>query len=302
MLKVLTIHFSQSGQLTEIVHNFCSELKNVEIEHITFNVEKKFPFPWTTPVFFDCMPECVMENPVRLENIQFKESRYDLIILGYQPWFLSPSLPTTSLLKDENFGKLLKDTPIVTVIGSRNMWLNSQESVKKMIASTGGKLVGNIALSDKTANLISVLTIFHWMLTGTKTKKWGFLPMPGVSEEDIANVSVFGTILNDSLHANSLDFFQENVIEKGGSPVPTNILFIEGKAKKIFLVWAKLIQKKAQNGKRTFWVNAFKYYLLFVLFVVSPILLALYFVFIWPFTQAGLKRKKRYFQGVRLTP
>lgn len=300
MMKVLCIHFSQSGQLTEIVHNFSSELKNVEIEYITYNVENAFPFPWTTPVFFNCMPECVIENEVPITKINYQEQKYDLIILGYQPWFLSPSLPTTSLLKDENFKKIVKDTPIVTVIGSRNMWLNSQESVKKMIANAGGILVGNVALADKVANLVSVLTIFHWMLTGTKTKKWGFLPKPGVSDEDIANVTVYGKLLNECIQQNSLGSYQEKVISNGGSPVPTNILFIEGKAKKIFLVWAKLIQKKAQNGKRSFWVNAFKYYLLFVLFVVSPILLFFYFILIWPFTQTQLKRKKHYFQGVKL--
>lgn len=300
MMKVLCIHFSQSGQLTEIIRNFSSELKDVEIEYITYNVEQPFPFPWTTPVFFNCMPECVMENPVSLNEIHYQRQKYDLIILGYQPWFLSPSLPTTSLLKDETFKKILNDTPIVTIIGSRNMWLNSQESVKKMIANAGGTLVGNIALSDKVANLISVLTIFHWMLTGTKTKKWGFLPLPGVSDEDIANVNIYGKLLNESIQQNSLDGYQEKVISNGGAPVPTNILFIEGKAKKIFLVWAKLIQKKAQNGKRSFWVNAFKYYLLFVLFIVSPILLFFYFIVVWPFTQVQLKRKKRYFQGVEL--
>ena len=300
MMKVLCIHFSQSGQLTEIVHNFSSELKNVEIEYVNYNVKNQFPFPWTTPVFFNCMPECVMEVPIPIKEIDYSSQKYDLIILGYQPWFLSPSLPTTSLLKDEKFRQIMKDTPIVTVIGSRNMWLNSQESVKNMIANAGGILVGNVALADKVSNLVSVLTIFHWMLTGTKTRKWGFLPKPGVSDEDIANVSIYGKLLNSSIEQNSLDTYQEKIISNGGTSVPTNILFIEGKAKKIFLVWAKLILKKAQNGKRSFWVNAFKYYLLFVLFVVSPILLFFYFIFIWPFTQVQLKKRKQYFQGVKL--
>ena len=59
--------------------------------------------------------------------------KYDLIIFGYQPWFLSPSLPATALLKNETFKKIMKNSPIVTVIGARNMWLNSQESVKQLI-------------------------------------------------------------------------------------------------------------------------------------------------------------------------
>ena len=31
---------------------------------------------------------------------KIKAVKYDLVILGYQPWFLSPSIPTTSLLED----------------------------------------------------------------------------------------------------------------------------------------------------------------------------------------------------------
>jgi hypothetical protein len=112
------------------------------------------------------MPETVLEVDYEVKDIHYSCEKYDLIVLGYQPWFLSPSLPTTALLKNEKFKSLLKDTPVVTVIGSRNMWLNSQESVKKLIQEAGGKLVGNVPFIDKTNNLLSAVTILHWMLTG----------------------------------------------------------------------------------------------------------------------------------------
>jgi len=299
MKKILTVHYSQSGQLTEIVQNFCSKLHDSEFDHVIVQPKDAFPFPWTTDVFFDCMPDCVLENPRPIVAPEFKYSEYDLIIFAYQPWFLSPSIPATSLLKHEKFQAILKNTPVVTLIGSRNMWLNSQESVKKLIKNAGGKLVGNIALEDKVSNLISVITILHWMLTGQKTKKWGIFPKPGVSDEDIQGVSKYGDILNKHFHANQLDSYQDAVIAHKGVNIKTSILFIEGKAKKIFNIWAALIEKKTANGsRRTFWVNAFKYYLLFVLFIVSPLLLTFYFILIFPFTQSSVKRKKRYFMGV----
>lgn len=301
MKKVLTIHYSQSGQLTEIVQNLSSELKDVDCEHVIIKPKSKFPFPWKTDIFFDIMPDCVLEKPRELEPFELRSEKYDLIIFAYQPWFLSPSIPATSLLKDEKFQSILKDTPIVTLIGSRNMWLNAQESVKQMLKEADGKLVGNIALEDKVSNLISVITILHWMLTGKKTKKWGIFPKPGVSDEDIQNVSHFGKLLNDHFHSNQLYSFQDSVIKKKGVSVKTSILFIEGKAKKIFRIWASLIEKKTANGaRRTFWVNAFKYYLLFVLFIVSPILLTFYFIFIFPFTFSSVIKKKRYFMGIDL--
>lgn len=296
-MKVLTIHFSQSGQLTTIVNNFVSELSGVEIEQHVIVPKNNYPFPWTVPVFFDVMPETVLEKEIELETIPFQCEKYDLIIIGYQPWFLSPSLPVTSLLKDIHFKEILKNTPVITLIGSRNMWLNSQESVKKLIKAAGGKLMGNVALADRSDNLAGVVTILHWMLTGKKTKKWGIFPMPGVSDQDIEGVKLFGQLTNSALHDNTLEQLQEQIITKDGVIIRTNILFIEGKAKRLFIIWANLISKKSN---RSFWVNAFKYYLIFVLFVVSPIILIVYNLLILPFTFFNVKKKKAYFQQVEL--
>lgn len=300
MKKVLIIHFSQSGQLTQITDNFASQFQNIEIDRQVVVPVKPFPFPWTTPVFFDKMPETVLEKEIELEENVYQYDQYDLIVFGYQPWFLSPSLPATALLKNERFRAILKNTPVITLIGSRNMWLNSQESVKKLIAEAGGKLVGNIALSDRSNNLIGVITILHWMLKGEKTKKWGIFPKPGVSDEDIEGVKRYGILANEALHTGDFGNLQHKIIAKDGVWIDTNILFIEGRAKRLFLIWANLIVKKSKGGNRTFWVNAFKYYLIFALFIVSPILLLIYNILILPFTQKSVKKKKDYFQQVEL--
>jgi hypothetical protein len=48
------------------------------------------------------MLETVLEHEIELESIQFKCEKYDLILLGYQSWFLSPSLPTEALVRIKN--------------------------------------------------------------------------------------------------------------------------------------------------------------------------------------------------------
>lgn len=300
MKKILVIDYSQSGQLTTITRNFTSQFSTSEIEYQQIQPKNKFPFPWTTPVFFDAMPETVLEKAIEIEEINYKHSSYDLIIIGYQPWFLSPSQPILALLKDVTFQNLINNTPVVTVIGSRNMWLNAQESVKQHLVNANAKLIGNIALSDRSNNLIGVITILHWMLTGEKTKKWGIFPKPGVSDEDIEGVKKYGIIADSYLQKNDFDGMQQEFAKNGGVPIDTNILFIEGRAKRLFIIWANLIIKKAKNGKRAFWVNCFKYYLIFALFIVSPILLLIYNLFIYPFVISKVKRQKIYFQGVQL--
>lgn len=301
MKRILVINYSQSGQLHEIIDNFLLPFEESEIERVYIKLVKPFAFPWNSYVFYDTMPECVTEESVKLEPIDYKSDKYDLIVVGYQPWFLSPSLPITSLLQDPVFQSKLKDAFVVTVIGGRNMWLNSQESVKKYITSAGGKLVGNIPFMDREPNLISVLTIFHWMLTGRKERKWNLLPLPGVSEDDIKSASRFGAIVNESLKRENFEGLQSRILSLGLIKIPTDIWFIEMKGKRIFRIWAGLIKKKGTTpAKRRFFVNLFKYYLLIALFVVSPVLLCLYFVLIAPFSKDKIKREKDYFYDVVL--
>lgn len=299
MKKVLVVNYSQSGQLHEIINNFLLPFDPSQIERVYIKPLKPFNFPWTSEVFYNTMPECVAEEAVELEPCTYQSERYDLVVIGYQPWFLSPSLPVTSLLQDPEFQKKMKETPVVTIIGGRNMWLNSQESIKAYVHKAGGILVGNIPLMDREPNLISVLTIFHWMLTGRKERKWNLLPLPGVSQEDIQSASRFGSIVNEAL--NKGDFFglQKKILSLGLIKIPTDIWFIEMKGKKIFRIWAGLIKKKGTTPeKRKFLVTLFKYYLLIALFVASPIILTVYFLLIAPFSKRKIQREKDYFYDV----
>jgi hypothetical protein len=299
MKKVLVINYSQSGQLNEIIDNFLLPFENVEIERVVIEPVKPFAFPWTSEVFYDTMPECVNEEAIALKPIQYRSEKYDLIVLGYQPWFLSPSLPVTSLLQDPVFQQKLNGTPVVTVIGGRNMWLNSQESIKAYIRNAGGKLVANIPLMDREPNLISVLTIFHWMLTGKKERKWGILPVPGVSDQDIRSADKFGVIVQKALNENNFSNLQSKILSLGLIDIPTDIWFIEMRGKKIFRIWASLIKKKGVTPeKRKSYVNLFKYYLLIALFVASPVILTVYFILIAPFSQRSIRKSKEYYYGV----
>ena len=208
MKKVLIVSFSQSGQLDQILDNFLIPFENVELDRVKIEPKIPFPFPWSSDEFYSIMPETVLEEAIPLIPPQFKYDEYDLVVLGYQPWYLSPSMPTTAIFENEKFCSLIRNKPVVTVIGSRNMWLNAQESVKSFIHKAGGTLVANIPLSDKTTNLISAITILHWMSTGRKDRKWGIFPIPGVSEKDINETYLFGEKVKKALDDNEYEKLQ----------------------------------------------------------------------------------------------
>ena len=262
MKNILVVSYSQSGQLDEILNNFLIPFQDFLIDRVKISPQTEFPFPWTSASFFDAMPETVLEEPIALAPFSIKRAQYDLVILGYQPWFLSPSQPITALLESNQFRQVLKDTPVATVIGSRNMWLNAQKSIVREIESAGGMLVANIPLIDKVQNHISALTILHWMLTGKKTKRWGILPLPGVSQQDIISANKYGEQVADALKNNVYDELQNNILKQGGISIAPSIIFIESKAKRLFTIWAKLIKRKGSTPKkRAFWVSCYQYYL-----------------------------------------
>lgn len=295
--NILVVYYSQSGQLKRIVENFTLPFVNNSDVVEYYKVEPKidFPFPWSSEKFFDAMPETVAGIPTELNEPVFKRETYDLIVFAYQPWYLSPSIPATSILLNSEFKKRLKNTPVITLIGSRNMWIMAQEKVKSLLKSAGAILVGNIVLSDKNPNLISAITVQYWMFTGKKDKWLGIFPKPGISDEDILSVKILGETVLKFFINNTLESLQAKLIANKAVEYKSNIQLIESRGLMMFKIWAKTILKKKS---RKLWLQLFKYYLLFVLFVLSPIILLFYILFIKLFLLNKIKKQKNYFLSV----
>ena len=289
--KILAIYYSQSGQLKDIINNFCAPLIEAghEVDEVRVSMENEFVFPWTTKRFFSVMPDCVLGNPAPLKPFNLKYNKYDLILLGWQPWFLSPSIPYNSLMHDETFLKVLENTPVITITGVRNMWANAFEKVKLMLNNAKAKHVGTVALYDKHLNLVSIFTIFHWMLTARKDRYLGFFPLPGVADEDIVNTKNYGKLALPYLEKNEWNGLLQELIKVKAVDPKFHLMFIEGKAGIMFKLWAKLISKKEN---KSFWLAAFKYYLLIALFIAAPIVWVINMLIFKPFLSKHIRRKK----------
>jgi len=292
--KILAIYYTQSGQMSEIINSFTNPLieSGASVEKVIIEPLVNYNFPWTGKSFFGVMPDCVLSVPTELKPFGLKENKYDLIILGYQPWFLSPSIPSNSLLQHPSFKNILKDTPVITISEARNMWLNAYVRVRSALKEAGANLVGNIALIDKNPNAISFVTIFYWMLTGKKERFLNLFPKPGVAEEDIYNAKDFGEIVVNHLQNNDWQTLQENLLNHKSVVINYSLMFIEGKAKIIFNVWAKIISKRKNKDA---WLVAFKYYLFIALFLAAPIGLTIDAIFLKPFMGKRIKRKKEFY-------
>jgi len=290
--KVLAIYYTQSGQMGEIIDSFTAPIAatGAMVEKVQIKPVADYAFPWKGNLFFAVMPDCVLSVPTALQPFDLKEKSYDLIILGYQPWFLSPSIPSNSLLNHPAFRAILKDTPVVTISAGRNMWLNAYDRIRKTLKEAGAKLVGNIALVDKHPNPVSFITIFYWMLTGKKERYLNIFPKPGVAREDIAGTGIFGSTVARYLANGQWEGLQQALLEQKAVVVKYPLMFIESKAKFIFAAWAKFIAKRKNKAP---WLSAFKYYLFVALFLGAPVLLTLDAIFVKPFSAKKIKAKKQ---------
>ena len=306
MKNILVIHYSQSGQLTEITNNIISHIdqSKINIEYHKIEMEKPFPFPWTKSEFFGVFPESFQQIPSPVEPVskEILEKKYDLIILGYPIWYLTPALPTNSFLCTKDAKKLFNNTPVVTVIGCRNLWIMAQEKMKKKLVDINAKLVGNIVLVDRHINHISVITIVDWMFTGVKRKKFGIFPKPGVSQKDIDEAVKFGPIIEQHILADDYNELQNNLLKREALKIKPFLITVDKRANMIFSKMSSLIIAKGKNSasKREFWLKIFNYYLLFAIWIIAPIVFIL-FLLTYVFSIHKIKKDKEYYSSVRNT-
>lgn len=305
MKKVLIVCFSQTGQMVKIMDSIIAPLRlNNEVD-ITYEIIEPvppFPFPWNAEQFFQTFPESVKAIPCKLKPFKFSNDiNFDLVIVAYQPWYLSPSIPFHAFFQSADAKELIKDKPVITVIGCRNMWVMAQEDVKKYIFEAGGKLVGNIALRDRAPNLLSVISIVRWLIKGKKEKYLRIIPEAGVSDKDIKEAECYGKPLLNALLDNNYSGLQSDWIRLKAIELIPSLIMIEKSGKRLFGIWANWILKKGNYGEksRRFRLRVFMYYLFAVIYLISPIG-TLVFYLTYPFRIIKIKKNKMYYSSCQL--
>ena len=276
MKKILVIYFSQSGQQMRILQSLTKPLLDAGHEVILEELKplERFPFPWSAYEFFNAFPETFTQQPIPLQALSANTHQdFDLVIMGYQPWFLTPSRPVSSFLQSKDGKRILQGRNVVTVLGCRNMWLGAQEKVKRRLLEADARLVGHMALVDRSGNLTSLITILRWMFTGNKNPFW-FFPPAGVSEQDIQHAAVFGKLINAALQANNFNNLQDSLNREGAIEIKPNLVLMEKRGQKAFSVWAKFVAMggAVHSTGRKLRVYIFMYLLPTAIFILSPLL------------------------------
>lgn len=295
-MKIALFYYTQTGQALQIADKICEPLENAGCLLVRKEIEPEvpYPFPWSFMDFFQVFPESRLGVPCKLKPIDLSDvTDADLVIIAGQSWYLSWSIPIHSFFLSEDIRNFLKGRNIIVSMGCRNMWVMTQLKTREYIREIGGNYVGFICLQDKAPNLISGITIIRWLFYDKK-RSTKLLPAAGISPEDINNATVFGQIINDFSKKNNFSEMQNKLMEKSAVTFLSTVYFVEKNGYKLWGQWAKFIRKKGDfnDPKREPFLRLFCCYLFFVLYVVSPVVMILFFL-TYPFRFASLRKAKR---------
>lgn len=302
MTSVLLIQYSQSGQLSDVARHVIAPLvesPDIEVTIETLKPVEAYPFPWPVVRFFDTFPEAVYLDAPSMQPVAVDTAkRFDLVILAYQVWFLSPSLPVTGFLKSAAAKELLHDTPVVTVIACRDMWLMAQEQVKALLAECGARLVGNVALVDEAGTAGSFLATPLWVLTGNRGPRlFGLIPRAGVKPEQITASRRFGERMKEVLLGGGV--IDATLLQHlGAVNVNDKLIASEKTARRSFLVWGKLFRSLGKQGAflRKPVVFIYIVFLLTLILTFLPLSILLKAIFA-PLTRDRVAAQRAYFGG-----
>ncbi|MFO1340321.1 MAG: dialkylresorcinol condensing enzyme [Burkholderiaceae bacterium] len=210
--------------------------------------ERPFPFPWPFFRFFDAFPESAHLVPPPLAPLGLAgDERFDLVVLPYQVWFLAPSQPVTAFLKHPVAQRVLRGTPVVTVIACRNMWLMAQEKLKGLLAEAGARLIDNVVFTDPGPTLATFVTTPRWLLTGRQGPLWG-LPAAGLSPAQIRGARRFGLALRDGLLAGREREAAPLLAGLGAVQVNPRLYASERAGTRGFHAWGRLLRAAGGPG------------------------------------------------------
>lgn len=279
MKRVLVVHYSQSGQLSAIVSAMTRPLTEagVRLEVETLRPQRAFPFPWPFFRFLDVFPESVRLDPRPNQPLSIApDASFDLVILAWQVWYLSPSQPVTAFLQSAEGRRLLAGTPVVSVVACRNMWMTAFDKLADLVRTAGGHLTDHVAFTDNAHPLATFITTPRWMFTGRRDRCFG-LPAAGVTADETAAAARFGHALVAALARDE---------ERNGAPMLTGLRAVrvnprlvisERAGQRAFRAWSGFVRLFGTAGqrRRVPALALFAVYLVALIITVVPLSLVL---------------------------
>lgn len=194
MTRAVVYCYTQTGQLREVTDALTAPLieRGWTIRTVDVQPRVSFPFPWPIRRFFGVFPASV--DPEALVDLAdsaggFETGPDEVAILAYQVWYLAPSLPIRTLIKQHP--EAFRDRRVVSVIACRNMWYSAAIEVAGLLRAAGARSVEVVAAIDTRPQAVTFVTTLRWLLTGKREPFMRF-GRAGVGDDEIERVARVG--------------------------------------------------------------------------------------------------------------
>jgi hypothetical protein len=219
------------------------------------------------------MPESVLGTAPQIEEPDFDaQAGFDLVVIAYPVWFLSPA-PAIQGFFASSHAAVLRHADVVTVLVCRAMWQQAAERMKQLVAAAGGIHCDNVVVTHQGSALLTLISTQRALLLGKDDRLLGFFPQAGVAKSDRERA--------DDLAAALSDRFRDGALHRSylaGEPavsVRRWLIVPELLAWYCFAAWAKVIQSLGQVSRalRTVGVYGFAIFLVCLILVALPTVL-----------------------------
>jgi hypothetical protein len=197
MKRILLIFYSQSGEADRVATIFREEFEAaghvVTAERL--RPEADYPYPWgSIRRFFDVMPETQLGEPPPIRPPRFDpDAAFDLVVLVFPVWFLSPALPVQGFFRTSK-AAVLRGVPVLTVTVSRAMWQQGSETLKRLLAAGGAHQIDNVVVTHQGSPIATLVSTPRALLSGKSGRLAGVFPEAGVAEADRERVRRLATV------------------------------------------------------------------------------------------------------------
>ncbi|MEO8668025.1 MAG: hypothetical protein ABI399_05870 [Bauldia sp.] len=197
MTSALVLYYSQSGETIRVAKLFADELAaaGAVVELVGIQPKTAYPYPWKSIIrFFDAMPDAVLGMPIEISPLLIDPStRFDLVVLAYPVWFLSPATPIQAFFRSRYAG-VLSETDVLTISVSRAMWQRASVAMVGLLAKAGARHCDNVAVTHQGSPLTTLISTPRALLFGKSDRLLGVFPSAGVAGEDLTRVKRLASV------------------------------------------------------------------------------------------------------------
>lgn len=294
MKRILVVYYSQTGDVKRMAEAFAAPLEAAGVEVVWEQLQptEEYPSPWrNVHRFFNVMPECVLGMPPPIVQPRFDAAdQFDLIILAYQVWFLSPSLPVQGFFGTEH-ARALRGRKVITISVSRNMWHRGSLKMKKLLAGAGAVHVDNVVITHQGPPWATFVTTTRSLFTGKRDRLWGVFPPAGITDQEAQRTQSLGEAV-----ARRLDDWGDpsaGPMLRGLGAVSVNRRYVipELVASRFFPFWARLIRLFGVPWRPLRHVGIFLFIHFLLLMIITGIPMTIITLpIVYPFVRKSMAR------------